>query len=275
MKKFIFVLFLCVSLLYSGCKWKDIFAPKNDNSDSVSILSTTETGLTTLTTNVVLTNVVDKSFMTNNRMGEWLFLTNFRDSSVNSNHSIPFGEVAIMKNCGRPSKIASLSLSSCVISNKVTISSANCLDFTNDFTISLWVDLNEVVTTGGYIFSRKSESNPNEGWGLYCNLTNSFQFNSVIVDVGSSFFDEYVSKGWLFISITYVKEIKNLKFYINKVLLKEETLTNINFPTGSGCDILLGVEYSSSTPCLDCWMSEFRLFNKALTTNEMNYLYGL
>jgi len=195
-------------------------------------------------------------------VGEWLFQSDFKDSSGNGNHGTPTD--IEWKPTARGMKPYANSDTSYI----EVATPSSILDLTDIITISTWIKLED--STEWQNFVQKYNIGPSEVNGyyiLYRNDSLGFRFgvgdgvDHTYAQIGSA----QVKGEWVHVVGTY--DGSNAKIYINGVLANTGDLSQLSIGTPTEPLRMLG---SSSSGNVD----DVRIYNTALTDDEVLALYN-
>jgi hypothetical protein len=160
------------------------------------------------------------------------------------------------------------------ITDKVTVSDSDSLDFgTGDFTVSLWVKMNGFVKKGSAWNSILSKglisSTDSAFYGFYTNSSNKVYF-AVGNDDNYGRSDSVLNDG-SFHHIVGLREDGTVYLYVDGVLQTVANSSTINVTNSS--NLVMGAD-STTTRYFGGVLDDVRIYNKALSEDEIEELYG-
>lgn len=196
------------------------------------------------------------------------FNGNANDESGNGHHGTVKEAVLTPDRFGKANKAYIFSASN---SSHITLNSDIGNFGVSDFTISAWVKRSTDV--GNEIFTQRSALFRNSswwelGWGFF--RINENQTYESLVNINKD--DTLRNNVWYHFAA--VREEATAKFYLNGVLIDEkssEHILNISNPAHAeiGCHF-----FESPLDCFDGVIDDIRLYNKALSSLEIQLLYN-
>lgn len=152
------------------------------------------------------------------------------------------------------------------------------LTFTSAMTAEMWVKFNPTETTSSYLILRNKEgiyydNNPNGFQIGYYVYNGAIELHSGIQTENGRFFHysphQLTDTLWHHVAFTYdaIGGLNNFILYVDGVAKKAQTVVGI-IDAGDGI-ISLGTDYSRSNYKFDYQLDELRLWNKALSAEEI------
>ena len=162
--------------------------------------------------------------------------------------------------------------------NTITVRDNYAIDFTNNFSVSFWINPNngygfDMIDNSAHILGRVGGTGPNSSswWVELSNQGNiifrtyntststSTQSSNKIIEVGK----------WTHICIIY--SYSTVSFYINGEL---DLVTSIPPPQISTYDLHIGGRVITDNRYFNGYLDDLKIFNKVLTSDEVSSLYN-
>ena len=146
---------------------------------------------------------------------------------------------------------------------------------TNSFSVDCWV--NPVLTGPTFwhpIVDKLNQTSPTTGVGYALGLLNT----NLVLKVGDGTIYTYTSLGsvsyaaWNFVAVVVDRVAKTVTFNINGLIEPAQSMASL-LSFNSGLDLLIGSTYNGAIGLGELAVDELELFNRTLTTNEMNALW--
>lgn len=226
---------------------------------------------------------------TNGLVAYYPFNGNANDESSNGNTGTPYGATLTTdRKTGNLS--GAYNFGGFNNSSFIEVPNSNSLQFTNEFSVSLWYSLSTYEGMEGYgnlasqgyhmLFAKDAD------WGgfyagtsgnaaldsVYYNFTNNLSFGNANFDATAAVKGTAANLN-IWIHMSYVVENGTAKIFRNGVLIKNQSIPNsLNFSTANTKNLYLG-RYSSFWYPLNGKMDDVRVYNRALSDAEVQQLY--
>ena len=156
------------------------------------------------------------------------------------------------------------------VDDYVSVPDSSSLDITDEITIEAWINSNILGSARGIVFK-------NQAWMVREESDGRFQV-FVYVDGrwrGLTTTEKYTPGKWCHIVMTYDSNTRKLAAYVNGVS-KSRTLSSLNSYTinPSGANTFIGTDISYGDKYFNGTIDEVRIYNRALTPEEISDLYN-
>jgi sugar lactone lactonase YvrE len=220
-------------------------------------------------------NAVSTNSLTTGLVAYYPFQGNFLDYSGRGNNAVNHGTTFTTNRFGIPSYAIAVSTSQYVISQTNIGISGNA-----DRTISLWMYASSEPTgfNGSLIDWGKNDISGHEQTLSYnssdlSNPRNLFS-GSFYADVGVRTTPFYLSGNWHQLVYTFTQNLSNSKFYLDGILQTNSFLVTVPNPVKTvDTQLLINNSVGTFNRGINGSISDVRIYNRALTTNEVSALY--
>lgn len=226
--------------------------------------------------------ILQSSTLNNGLLAYYPFTGNANDSSGNLNHGTVLGATLTIDRNEQANSAYKFG------TNKVihVKSPSNELNLTADFSISSWFKFDTLakISNTSMILSKHHGDIGNDGW-TYGVWNHNWNFTSQFVNFwgnnnigGTSTYpgsEGIVKEGiWYNYIVTYDNSSKQLKYYLNGILIFSKNLPFTIIP--NNYDITIGYQNSNSTVYKGYFsgtIDDIRVYNRVLNTQEVSELY--
>lgn len=195
------------------------------------------------------------------------------DGSVNGHDLLVTGSVSYVNNrAGNPN-------SACRITggNSLYIADANALNFTNEMTISMWLNLTDVGTQQVLI----GKLNAGRTMGYQLGINAEYLYFEVRDSVQNPYFcnddtTKIAANSWVHIGFSWRSGGK-MRIYVNGLMIKETAASTGPIGGGTTEGFRIGADSGSPPlfPIVDAVFDDLRVYSRELSSGEINELAGL
>lgn len=224
--------------------------------------------LVLITSNLTFSQNVPSYVPTNGLVGWWSFNGNANDISGVGNNGTVYGATQIAGRDGAPNSAYSFNGTS----DFINIPDNNSLDFTNSFSISIWMRITEYANGNERVALGKQRAIDATGYQISAASANSQSRyggcvnNNIQYSVWSP--DSLALNKWEFVVLTYGSGL--LKLYKNGVLMS--TISTSISLNNSALPLFFGKEFSSSR-YFKGGLDDIGMWNRALAASEVSNLF--
>ncbi len=214
---------------------------------------------------------------TSGLIGYWPFTGNANDISGNTHNGVVYGATLTNDRFGNPNSAYSFNGNG----DYIQVSTIDQNTFSNDFSISVWVNFNNYDNNYPYIIWGENNFLCLQGFGPVFTTNHKkigfYTFsNTSVQQPGPNFYtsDTVATHNWHHVLVN--KSATTISIYIDNILSNTNTsYQNIALTTGSS--IVFGRGYITLSPSIytiDGSLDDIRIYNRALNTSEISSIYN-
>ncbi len=163
-------------------------------------------------------------------------------------------------------------------SDYINCGSNASLNTPNDYTIEMWAYNGAGSVTYPTLFNRAGQSSSNGFFWCYTGGTDevniSFQWSTGSSYSSTTFSSVFPKNAWTHLVFVFTNDDKALKLYANGSQFSTTRTLTSALPVDDGT-LYLGIYQASSNYSFQGLLDEFRIYNRALSTNEIKEHYSL
>jgi hypothetical protein len=155
-----------------------------------------------------------------------------------------------------------------------TAADSNSLDVTTNFTISAWVESNDLSAGEEYIISKDGSGDTTNAYNFYLQAGGRvcYETNNQAASVCSSS-NSVAANAWYHVAVVFDDSATNkVAFYVNGVKTGYFNSNTTQAPTALTTSLLIGRRGNSGSE-FSGLLDDIRLYNRSLSSSEMQILY--